>query len=145
MITTYPTYNKNCMNASGNSMKSCGPPGVTWFFVTVSLGLFAKKYARKPKQIVYQVASRANGYAVNSKISLDAIAHAPITNNTLNTADPTIVPKPTELPVKVPINEVANSGAEPPAAIKVAPATSASSFNRLNIFLPKLVRRTRRI
>ena len=54
------------------------------------------------------------------------MAQQPITNKTLNTADPTTVPKPTSVGglLKVPIKEVKSSGAEPPAAIKVAPAIS---------------------
>ena len=47
---------------------------------------------------------------------------------TLNTADPTIVPKPTSLSLKVPIIDVKSSGAEPPAAMRVAPATSIERF-----------------
>ena len=44
----------------------------------------------------------------------------------LNTADPTIVPIPTSLnAIKTPIIDVNNSGAEPPAAMNVAPATSS--------------------
>jgi hypothetical protein len=40
----------------------------------------------------------------------------------LKVADPTIVPIPTLLcATKIPITEVKNSGALPPAAIKVAP------------------------
>ena len=47
-----------------------------------------------------------------------------ITKSTLKTAEPTIVPKPTWLcDTKTPITDVASSGAEPPAAIHVAPAT----------------------
>ena len=66
----------------------------------------------------------------------DAIAHIPITKSTLNTALPMIVPKPTADPVNAPMKDVASSGIEPPAAMKVAPATSGempftsmSSFN----------------
>ena len=48
----------------------------------------------------------------------------------LKTADPTIVPIPmSDLATKTPIIEVNNSGAEEPAAIKVAPATSSERFN----------------
>jgi len=47
-----------------------------------------------------------------------------MTNRTLKTADPTIVPKPTWDFIDVPIKDVASSGADPPAAIRVAPATS---------------------
>ena len=40
-----------------------------------------------------------------------------------------MVPKPTsEKEMKTPMNEVASSGAEPPAAIHVAPATSSLRF-----------------
>ena len=43
----------------------------------------------------------------------------------LKTADPRIVPRPTgEAATKTPRKEVASSGAEDPAAMKVAPATS---------------------
>ena len=48
----------------------------------------------------------------------------------LNTADPTIVPRPMSLfVIKTPITEVNNSGAELPAAMKVAPATSECICN----------------
>ena len=61
------------------------------------------------------------------------MAHMPMTNSTLKTAEPTMVPKPTAEPVKVPTNEVASSGIEPPAAMKVAPATSSErlSFSQM--------------
>jgi hypothetical protein len=53
-------------------------------------------------------------------------AQAAITKRTLNTAEPTMVPKPTsDLEMKTPRTDVASSGAEPPAAIHVAPATSS--------------------
>ena len=59
------------------------------------------------------------------KASFAANAHAAITNKMLNTAEPTMVPIPTSLlAINTPMTEVNNSGAEPPAAIKVAPATS---------------------
>jgi hypothetical protein len=48
-----------------------------------------------------------------------------MTKSTLKTADPTMVPKPMSEPVKVPMREVASSGADPPAAIRVAPAMSS--------------------
>ena len=45
------------------------------------------------------------------------MAHMPMTNSTLNTAEPTIVVKPTSVrATKSPIVDVASSGAEPPAA-----------------------------
>ena len=47
----------------------------------------------------------------------------------LNTADPTIVPTPTSDSFVAAANEVKSSGAEDPAAIKVAPATSSERFN----------------
>ena len=51
----------------------------------------------------------------------------------LNTADPTIVPIPTSLnAIKTPIIDVNNSGAEPPAAMNVAPATSSEIPNDVN-------------
>lgn len=53
----------------------------------------------------------------------------PITKRTLKTALPTIVPNPTVLWVKVPMKEVNSSGAEPPAAMKVAPAISCEIWN----------------
>jgi len=72
------------------------------------------------------VQSRVNGYqSKGNPPSGQFKAHTPITKSTLNTAEPTIVPKPTlDLATKVPMNAVANSGAEPPAAWKVAAATS---------------------
>ena len=52
----------------------------------------------------------------------------PMTKRILNTADPTIVPIPTSLnAMKTPIMDVNNSGADPPAAMKVAPATSSET------------------
>ena len=51
-----------------------------------------------------------------------------MTKRTLKTAEPTMVPKPTsDLERKTPMMEVMSSGAEPPAAIHVAPATSSFS------------------
>ena len=48
-----------------------------------------------------------------------------MTNKMLKTADPTIVPMPTSLfAMNTPIILVKSSGADPPAAMKVAPATS---------------------
>ena len=52
-----------------------------------------------------------------------------ITKSTLNTAEPMIVPSPTSLcEMKTPTTDVESSGAEPPAAIHVAPATSSLRF-----------------
>ena len=57
--------------------------------------------------------------------SFAAKAHAAITNKILNTADPTTVPIPPSFwAIKTRIMAVNSSGADPPAAIKVAPATS---------------------
>ncbi len=54
-----------------------------------------------------------------------ANAQAAITNRMLKTAEPTMVPIPTSLlAMKTPMIDVKSSGAEPPAAMKVAPATS---------------------
>ena len=62
--------------------------------------------------------------------SLAANAQAAITNKMLKTAEPTMVPIPTsDLAIKTPMMEVKSSGAEPPAAMKVAPATSGVIFN----------------
>ena len=48
-----------------------------------------------------------------------------MTKRMLKTADPTMVPMPTSfLAKKIPIIEVKSSGADPPAAMNVAPATS---------------------
>ena len=55
------------------------------------------------------------------------MAHMPMTKSTLKTALPTIVPMPTSEPLNVPMRLVASSGAEPPAAMSVAPATSFES------------------
>ena len=56
-----------------------------------------------------------------------------MTKRTLKTAEPTIVPKPTADCVNVPMSEVKSSGAEPPAAMKVAPATSFEMPSRSTI------------
>ena len=48
-------------------------------------------------------------------------------NKTINY--PTIVPTPTSLSTVTPAMEVNNSGAEEPAAMKVAPATSSLKFS----------------
>lgn len=54
---------------------------------------------------------------------LENIAHIPITNKILNTAEPTIVPMPTSSnDTNTPITDVNSSGALPPAAMNVAPA-----------------------
>lgn len=54
---------------------------------------------------------------MRTRISLDAMAQQPITNKTLKTADPTIVENPTSVrATNRPIKDVANSGADPPAA-----------------------------
>ena len=53
-------------------------------------------------------------------------AHIPMTKRMLKTAEPTMVPMPTsENEMKTPMTEVNSSGAEPPAAMNVAPATSS--------------------
>ena len=58
------------------------------------------------------------------------MAHAPMTKSTLNTADPTIVPNSTSLfTTSSPMKDVTSSGADPPAAIRVAPATSLPMLN----------------
>ena len=55
---------------------------------------------------------------------------APNTNKILNTAEPTIVPMPTlDCAIKVPINDVKSSGAEPPAAMKVDTAFEYLEWN----------------
>ena len=62
------------------------------------------------------------------------IAHMPITKRILKTAEPTMVPIPTSSnDTNTPIIDVKSSGAEPPAAMKVAPATSSaiSSFSMI--------------
>ncbi len=62
-------------------------------------------------------------------VSFEKTAHIPMTKRTLKTAEPTMVPMPTsENETKTPRTEVASSGAEPPAAIHVAPATSSFRF-----------------
>ena len=47
-----------------------------------------------------------------------------MTKRTLKTADPIMVPKPISDSAKVPKSAENNSGADPPAAMRVAPATS---------------------
>ena len=52
----------------------------------------------------------------------------------LNTADPTIVPMPMlDLNTNVSMKDVISSGADEPAAMNVAPATSSLRFSRLQI------------
>ena len=52
-------------------------------------------------------------------------ADPPMMQQRLKTAEPTMVPTPTSfLTAKTPINDVKSSGADEPAAMKVAPATS---------------------
>ena len=51
-----------------------------------------------------------------------------MTKSTLKTALPTMVPKPTVDRLNVPTNDVASSGADPPAAMSVAPATAAAEL-----------------
>ena len=91
---------------------------------------FAKKLPRSDSAMMYQTQSRKRGHQVSAKTPLEKSAHMPITKSTLNTAEPTIVPKPTPVGsgLKVSINDVNNSGAEPPAAMSVAPAMSSESF-----------------
>jgi len=58
------------------------------------------------------------------------IAHMPITKRMLKTAEPTIVPIPTSSnDTNTPMTDVKSSGADPPAAMKVAPATSSAISN----------------
>lgn len=54
------------------------------------------------------------------------MAHIDITNRMLKTAEPTMVPMPTSsYEMNTPMMLVNSSGADPPAAMKVAPATSS--------------------
>lgn len=54
-----------------------------------------------------------------------------MTKSMLKTADPTMVPVPTSpLAMKTPRRAVKSSGAEDPAAMKVAPATSSDNPSR---------------
>ena len=58
----------------------------------------------------------------------------------LKTADPTMVPTPTSDSFVAAANEVKSSGADDPAAIKVAPATSSERFNvYTNVFKQMLL------
>ena len=67
-----------------------------------------------------------SGSTNQRQLALKINENSPITKRILNTADPTIVPIPTSLnAIKTPIIDVNNSGAEPPAAMNVAPATSS--------------------
>ena len=91
--------------------------------------------------------SLARGHHVNFRGSrpLLYMAHMPMTKRTLKTADPTIVLKPTApSDKKVPMKEVANSGAEPPPAISVAPATSSSILNSSQITYVEFWKRKKR-
>ena len=69
--------------------------------------------------------SRASGHHVSSSGRGATHAHTAMTKSTLKTALPTIVPKPIAVSWKVATALVKSSGAEPPAAMKVAPATSS--------------------
>jgi len=76
------------------------------------------------------VQSRKSGHQLSLMSPEATTPQRPITNSTLNTAEPTIVPKPTSLTAtNAPTSEVKSSGAEPPAAMKVAPATSGLTFH----------------
>mmetsp|Transcript_43446 Transcript_43446/g.81153 ORF Transcript_43446/g.81153 Transcript_43446/m.81153 type:complete len:277 (+) Transcript_43446:433-1263(+) len=80
------------------------------------------------RSTAYHVESRASGNHVRCSGSGATNAQAPMTKSTLNTAEPMIVPVPMSLSViMAPIRDVKNSGAEPPAAMNVAPATSGES------------------
>ncbi len=58
----------------------------------------------------------------------------PITNKMLKTAEPTMAPIPVlDLLTKMPISEMKTSGAELPAAMNVAPATSWSKLSFFGI------------
>ncbi|KNC33814.1 hypothetical protein FF38_10820 [Lucilia cuprina] len=73
-----------------------------------------------------KVQSRNSGHHVSVSTVFENNAHIPITNSILKTAEPTIVPMPTSSnDTKTPITLVNNSGALPPAAMNVAPATSS--------------------
>jgi hypothetical protein len=87
--------------------------------------------ARPSGSETYQVQSRASGHHVSSSTSREKMAHMPMTKSTLKTAEPMMVPKPTEplLAKKTPISDVNSSGADPPAAMSVAPATSSLMSN----------------
>ena len=72
------------------------------------------------------------GHQVSSRIVVENRAQKARTQRILKVADPTIVPIPTLFcAMNTPITEVKNSGADPPAAMNVAPATSSlmSSFS----------------
>merc|ERR1719193_2466721 len=72
--------------------------------------------------------SRNKGHQVSSRMPLANMAQHPMTKRMLKTADPTMVPMPTSLlAMKTPKREVKSSGADPPAAMNVAPATSSDS------------------
>ena len=53
--------------------------------------------------------------------------------NMLNTAEPTMVPTPTSLSTDTPARDVKSSGADDPAAMNVAPATSSESLSAAEI------------
>merc|ERR1719273_192786 len=83
MRTTYPTYIKSKINDSHQHIT----PGV----IRVNIAASVKS------PIAYTVQSLNKGNHVKVKTSLEYKTHMPITNNTLKTALPTIVPKPTSL------------------------------------------------
>ena len=64
------------------------------------------------------------------------MAQTLITKAMLKTADPTTVPTPmSSLAINTPIKEVANSGADEPAAMKVDPAISDSNSKYQHLFI----------
>ena len=82
--------------------------------------------------------SLMRGQAVSLRASALAKAQAAMTKRTLKTALPTMVPIPTsETAMKTPMTEVKSSGADPPAAMKVAPATSSLIPHLRNGFAKK--------
>jgi len=61
----------------------------------------------------------------------DAAADTAMITKMLNTAEPTMVPMPTLFSLqKVSTTDVNSSGADEPAAMNVAPATSSERFSR---------------
>uniref|UniRef100_A0A1I8IDI3 OCIA domain-containing protein n=2 Tax=Macrostomum lignano TaxID=282301 RepID=A0A1I8IDI3_9PLAT len=98
--------------------------------VPVDAGVSEGNHQQSQRQHKQQ--SRNRGHQVSCRTPREKKAHMLSTNRMLNTALPTMVPMPTSLAdTKEPRNDVASSGAEPPAAINVAPATSFEMRNRL--------------
>uniref|UniRef100_A0A1A9UI35 Uncharacterized protein n=1 Tax=Glossina austeni TaxID=7395 RepID=A0A1A9UI35_GLOAU len=91
------------------------------------------KIKQKREEMTPQVESRTKGHLFNWQTVPEQRAQTDITNIMLKTAEPITPLMPiSSLAKKTPITTVANSGAELPAAMKVAPATFGDNFNSVH-------------